>query len=181
MRVGAETFTLQPFGGAARGFAVTAEVGADSAHLLFRWQVTGPSERITMPPISAPPTRAHRLWEHTCFEAFFAAPSAEPYTELNCAPSGDWNLYEFAGYREHMREAAVALQPPRIERTSEHVRATARVPKPPLPTLALNLAVILCFTDHAKEWFALGHPGRRPDFHDRRSWHTLSLNTPGFC
>ena len=53
--------------------------------------------------------RQDNLWKHTCFEAFFARPDSEQYWELNVAPSGHWNLYQFDGYRSGGREEPEAV------------------------------------------------------------------------
>ena len=45
------------------------------------------------------PQRRDGLWQHTCFEAFFGVLGSDDYWEFNLAPSGDWNVYRFAGYR----------------------------------------------------------------------------------
>src|SRR5262249_12476463 len=39
------------------------------------------------------------LWHHTCFEAFIAIDGQAAYHEFNFAPSREWTLYAFSGYR----------------------------------------------------------------------------------
>src|SRR4051812_19971934 len=53
-----------------------------------------------------PGSRADKLWEHTCFEAFFGIQGQDSYWELNLSPSGDWNLYHFDSYRSGMKREA---------------------------------------------------------------------------
>ena len=49
------------------------------------------------PPRAA--ARRDELWKHTCFEAFVAENAGDGYRELNFAPSGEWAMYSFTGYR----------------------------------------------------------------------------------
>ena len=55
--------------------------------------------RIRVPPPGVPRI-ATDLWRHTCFEAFIAVEGLPAYHEFNFAPSGEWAIYAFAGYRD---------------------------------------------------------------------------------
>ncbi len=89
--------------------------------------------RVPAPLDRAAPRRADGLWQHTCFEAFVAAPAAPanpsmpagsaamdaaadsaagvPYVEFNLAPSGAWAIYRFEDYRGAMRPESVGVEP----------------------------------------------------------------------
>ncbi|HXO16400.1 MAG TPA: hypothetical protein VN835_08655, partial [Steroidobacteraceae bacterium] len=49
--------------------------------------------------------RADGLWQHTCFEAFIAAPGVAGYYEFNFSPTLDWAAYQFTDYRNGMAPA----------------------------------------------------------------------------
>src|SRR5579864_5413733 len=65
-------------------------------HLTFR--LDGDIRRIRVPSPGAPRIAA-QLWRHTCFEAFIAMEGHPAYHEFNFAPSGEWAVYAFSGYR----------------------------------------------------------------------------------
>ncbi len=81
-------------------------------HLVLHYSVTGRIGDLRLPP-SAAPTRAHELWQHTCFEAFVRAPPSAAYYELNFAPSTQWAAYRFSAYRQEM-SVADDVSAPRI-------------------------------------------------------------------
>ena len=56
--------------------------------------------------------RQDNLWRHTCFEVFLGRPGAKGYWELNIAPNGDWNLYQFSDYRSGGIAEPLAEPPP---------------------------------------------------------------------
>src|SRR5262249_24055925 len=82
---------------AVRGVAVELQPGG--AVLELRYSVDGDVERLKVPAPAAP-RRADKLWQHTCFEAFLAEEdTALGYREFNFAPSTEWAIYQFSGYR----------------------------------------------------------------------------------
>jgi hypothetical protein len=111
------------------------------------------------------------LWQHTCFEAFVAAPEARGYYEFNFSPAGDWAAYCFASYRAQMCAAAIA--PPRVESSREAGRLalTATVDIGALegiaraPRLRLALAAVLEDTGGGLSYWSLRHAPGKPDFH----------------
>jgi hypothetical protein len=139
------------------------------------------------------PQRRDGLWQHTCFEAFVGVLGSEPYWEFNLAPSGDWNVYRFDGYRDGQAPEVVdgplplTVMGPRAAPAAADCRLTA--PRalleldlccslPPLlqerwqagSTLELGLTAVLEGRDGDLSYWALQHPGSEPDFHDRRGW-----------
>jgi hypothetical protein len=143
------------------------------------------------------PRRRDGLWQHTCFEAFVGVLGSEAYWEFNLAPSGDWNVYRFAGYRERQvpEQSYGALPltvmgpraaPPAADcrlvgpRALLELEVCCQLP-PPLQerlqetlqegsTLELGLSAVLEGRDGELSYWALQHPGSEPDFHDRRGW-----------
>ena len=119
--------------------------------------------------------RQDNLWIHTCFEAFFAKPDSEQYWELNVAPSGHWNLYQFDAYRSGGREEPGAVTPTTTWKQDDRecccsitLNLAPWWTEPQLPELAIT-AVLENKTGEISYW-ALQHPGDRPDFHDRRGF-----------
>ena len=119
--------------------------------------------------------RQDNLWEHTCFEAFLARPGAEGYWEVNIAPNGDWNLYQFDDYRTGGVAEPLA-KPPEVRFSMNRVgcRCTIQIPLQPwwpsaeIPEIALTM--VLEDRSSCLSYWALSHPADKPDFHDRRGF-----------
>ena len=139
--------------------------------LVLRYFITGKIGDLSMPPAAAP-TRAHELWQHTCFEAFVRAPPSAAYYEFNFAPSMQWAAYRFSGYRREM-SVANELSAPRIEAESSdelyQLRASLELDGiSSLPSDAawrLGLSAVIEETSGRKSFWALAHPSGKPDFH----------------
>jgi hypothetical protein len=139
--------------------------------LLLRYSVTGSIARLRMPPITAS-TCADGLWQHTCFEAFIRPTPASAYYELNFAPSTQWAVYRFGGYRSGM-QALNEIAPPLIEVRSDAECCAVEVSLElaPLPELAreavwqLGLCAVIEEAGGRKSYWALAHPPGKPDFH----------------
>ena len=138
-------------------------------HVSFR--LDGETSRILI----TPPGEARvgkELWRHTCFETFVAVEGRAGYHEFNFAPSGEWAVYQFRGYRdgdllsdESMRpQIAVRADASRLELdvlvrldrlSAIHSRAALR----------LGLSAVVETREGLSYW-ALHHPKEKPDFHD---------------
>jgi hypothetical protein len=122
-------------------------------------------------PGPRPPRITPRLWEHTCFEAFVAG-DGPAYHEFNFAPSGEWAVHAFRGYRDGGPVDDESLAPTIVARCRDggfeldavvsldrlspaHVRAPLR----------LALATVIEAADGALSYWALAHPAGAPDFH----------------
>lgn len=128
--------------------------------------VGAPAEKFVIPE-PAEPERADELWKTTCFEAFIRALGDEAYREWNFAPSGQWASYDFSGYRENMAAAEVD-QPPyiRMEDNLTWWALGASIAVPADTNWELGLSAVLEEKDGTKSYWALGHSGEKPDFHD---------------
>ena len=121
------------------------------------------------------PQRQDNLWSHTCFEAFLTRPSDEGYWEVNIAPNGDWNLYQFSGYRTGGMAEPLA-EPPEVRFSMDRVacRCTIQIPLQPWWPLAeipeIALTMVLEDRSSSLSYWALSHPADKPDFHDRRGF-----------
>lgn len=151
--------------------------------LSLAYRLAAPLARLRLPgPASG---FADGLWRHTCFELFAAIPGNPAYREFNFSPSGQWAAYGFGGYRQpdpDFQPAAVPVLA--VRRLAEGLELEARVPAALLPTpesaLELGLSAVVEGADGSLGYWALAHPGPRPDFH-RRDAFILELAAPGMA
>lgn len=144
--------------------AVEVEVGPVTAgQVRLRYVVTGGIAGLVLPE-AATPERADDLWKTTCFEAF-AARGDGGYREFNFAPSTQWAAYDFDGYRAGMRSADVLA--PRIEgrHGQAHYELHVAFDLPGEGPWRVGLTAVIEETDGVKSYWALKHPGGKPDFH----------------
>ena len=132
-------------------------------------------------PANATPRRAGHLWQHTCFEAFIAAPRSVGYFEFNFAPSGEWAMYQFDAYRAGIK--AIEAPSPTITtlRMAHNLIVTAVIDLRELPNFTAHAEVRLALSavvenSHGELFYwALAHPPGKPDFHHPDSF-ALRLN-----
>jgi hypothetical protein len=139
--------------------------------LELRYRLEGDIDRLLIPAESAPRC-ADNLWQHTCFEAFVAEVSARGYWEFNFAPSTDWAIYRFSGYRERMTDVEAARAPQiTVHRKGGALCLDAIVDLAPVhaqrdhPALQLALCAVIEEPDQRLSYWALAHPVGKPDFH----------------
>lgn len=163
-----------------RSIVVDLQWGADGA-LRLRFALRGALDRLVVPPPQAP-LAADGLWAHTCCEAFLAVQGCAGYREFNFSPSGQWAIYDFDAYRT--RGAAPPAPPaaPAITllRDGERLTLEAAIDAAALPpgeVLQLGLSTVVEADDGTLSYWALHHPGARPDFHHRDAF-TLTLSPP---
>ena len=140
--------------------------------LELRYLVEGDIGRLIV-PAQAAPRRADKLWQHTCFEAFIAEEDmALGYREFNFAPSSEWAIYQFSGYRNGMTVVDVEHAPSiAVQCADDRLSLIARVDLEPLSDLnrdrRLRLAVsaVIEESNGRISYWALAHPPGKPDFH----------------
>ena len=152
--------------------AIAVKVERSSAGVLrLRYVARGVTDGLTVPP-PAPVERTDELWKTTCFEAFVRAGEGSAYYEFNLSPSSRWAAYRFDGYRERMRPAQEIAQPLiALRRAGERLEleVSLGLGGTDLPAEApwrLGLSAVIAETSGRSSYWALAHPGRRPDFHD---------------
>ncbi|WP_371324357.1 DOMON-like domain-containing protein [Dechloromonas sp. ZY10] len=165
---------LHPFAAAdGGGIEVTLQATADT------WQI---DYRIAAPGLKLPATvaaqRCDGLWLHTCCELFIATVDCPNYREFNFSPSGAWAVYDFADYRQRLADPAVAIAPTlnwHSDATEHHLQVT--LPGELLPPGPWQISISAVLENQAGElaYWALHHPGERPDFH-RRDAFTLLMD-----
>ena len=142
-------------------------IGFDRTWLRARWKILGTGRLIV--PAFAGKGRADDLWQTTCFELFLQPPGGEGYAELNLSPSERWNVYDFAGHREGMRERAMPREPECTMRLGTDMAIfDAAIPAAVLPDAPwrCGFTAVLEEQGGVKSFWSLAHGGDEPDFHD---------------
>lgn len=124
-------------------------------------------ERLAIPD-RQPTTRADRLWEHSCFEAFWFDAEGDGYTELNLSPSTAWAVYHFERYREGGRVEDTLVPTLTISESPRHLVVAARIPMDTrllAHGLRMGLSAVIEDGDGHHSYWALHHPSPKPDFH----------------
>lgn len=142
-----------------------------AAELALGFRLRGDCSRISAPP-PREPRMASELWRHTCFEAFVAAEGAPSYHELNFAPSGEWAVLGFRGYRDGGPLGA-EMRAPRIavRADGDCLELDAVVALDALlgvgadAPLRIGLSAVVEASDGTLSYWALRHPASQPDFH----------------
>ncbi len=109
------------------------------------------------------------LWQTTCCELFLGPTGQSRYREFNFSPSGQWAAYDFDDIRQRSPQSA-DLPSPRIDfaRSEDLMTLSVALPHAALPaaaSLRIAVSVILQANDSHYGYWALIHPGARPDFH----------------
>jgi hypothetical protein len=144
---------------------------AGPGQLAARWRLEADLTALRIPD-SGPVCFAVGLWEHTCFELFARTPGSSPYFEFNVSPSRSWAAFAFSDYRVG-RIALADLAPPCISVSAAAgvLTVAGRITLPPAlagtapPALELALAAVIEDATGTLSYWALAHPGPRPDFH----------------
>ena len=153
-----------------------------SPSLLLQYELQGDVSRLRLPAPTRPGP-ADGLWQHSCFEAFVGVAGDPAYREFNFSPSGQWAAYLFRDQRQRDLAAEAAAGPlePDIEQNATDAGLSLRAWLPlhalpvPQPGQAwdLGLSAVIETLDGQLSYWALHHPGERPDFHHRGGWQTL--------
>src|ERR1700728_1111610 len=139
--------------------------------LKFTFRVDGDISDLQIPAPLAP-RFAEQLWQRTCFEVFIAMAGQPSYHEFNFAPSGEWTVYTFSGYRNGGPLANEMLRPGIVVRSSADrleldavVRLDYLSAIHPGGALDVGLSAVI-ETHEGRSYWALRHPLDKPDFHD---------------
>jgi hypothetical protein len=143
----------------------------------LEYRLEGDIDALDLPP-PAPSTHTDGLWQNTCVEAFLRPAGDSPaYCEFNFSPSTAWAAYRFDGYRQGM--AALTLKaPPAIQSHHDGQCLTVTValvldgalPAANPADWRLGLSAVIKDRQGAISYWALAHPGEKPDFHHADSF-----------
>ena len=141
-----------------------------SAELQVTFRLDGDIPRIFVPAPGAPRINTD-LWRHTCFEVFISVAGQPAYYEFNFAPSGEWAVYAFSGYRDGGPLTNEMLCPRIVVRAAHNrleldgrVRLDLLSAISPQASLRVGLSAVIEAVDGFSYW-ALRHPTDKPDFH----------------
>ncbi len=164
--------------------ALAVEVQTRADGLWLRYTLRGDTGALRIPAPAAP-VATDGLWQHSCFEAFVGVESDAAYREFNISPSSQWAAYRFAAERE--RDTAAEAREPapsistRVQRDAQCLQLSVCLPSSALPRgpapLSLGLSAVIEEADGRLSYWALHHPGERPDFH-HAAGRTLRLAAP---
>lgn len=178
-----ENFSLKPFIAPVSGVeGVCGSVCLSDEALLVTYTLTGNISSISVPLPQGPPIRRDALWKKTCFECFVQCVGSEDYYEVNLSPGGAWNVYHFDAYRTGMTEEQGVLAVGATTSTAvDQVVLQCRIPCPCLlkgdASINVGVSCVLLHKTGALSYWALEHPGDKPDFHDPGSFRIqLGLN-----
>lgn len=156
-------------------FHISAQmIHQEMEHMVFEFHIEGDLGKIKWPDtFQSREERRNELWKHTCFEVFLAANRNEetPYFEVNCSPNGDWNLYHLSGYRKDLKP----YYPGRVsllerENTDHGLRFIIGVEGLPASPWHIGLTAVIEEVSGKVTYWALAHPGKTADFHDKRGF-----------
>jgi len=172
-----QDFSLKPFSPLSPPLDIklTGNLARGPRRLAIRYELCGPLAPLLIPPAADIPRRRHGLWEETCFDIFLGVKGARRYWEFNLSPAGHWNVYRFTGYRQGMvQETAFASLPISLRHQPDSLRLflepeIERIVAADQP-LKIGLGAVIRFREQGLTYWALTHPGPRPDFHRRDSF-----------
>jgi len=152
--------------------AIDASLHRIGPQLELTFRLLGDIRRILIPQ-SKPASIGSELWRHTCCEVFIAIEGEARYHEFNFAPSSEWAVYEFEGYRHGAPLTEERLAPQiAVHCTKDTLDLTASIRLDlvsdayAVAPLSIGLAAVVEGRDGFSYW-ALRHPREKPDFHDR--------------
>lgn len=174
--------TLRPCSGNEADAVEGIEYGVwrEGSKIRVEYDIYGLLSHLVIPsPVTdQEPKRCDELWRHTCFELFVkeAGETVTSYVECNFSPSGDWNVYSFGSYRDEMVATKLSAEPSIIiGKTAKKIFSLcAEVNLEGVITDSVPIDVgVSCVVEALGGKFgywALSHPGEKPDFHDQRSF-----------
>lgn len=142
----------------------------DAGTLALGFTLLGDLEQLLLPPPSSS-VRTDELWQHTCFEAFFARAGDDSYYEVNLSPSTAWATYSFLRYREGGLPARALELRMVVHQKANRLELHAlleldrTVSLNPGQHLRLGLAAVIEQKDGRLSYWAIRHPEGQPDFH----------------
>ena len=147
---------------------IAVAVATHDGTLCLDWTLE--SAQALLIPRAAPPERTDQLWTTTCFELFARHAGEAGYVEFNFSPSGQWAAYHFSDCRFGMTPHPMPSAPQiDIEIRGQVMQFAVRLDRTALPLapLAIGLSAVIDEAEHGLSYWALAHPGARPDFHHR--------------
>lgn len=158
-------------GDTAPAIEVTGTLALQDGSLHVAYQITAPPNTVKYTTPNPHPSRKNDLWRTTCFELFAKPFTGTEYWEYNLAPSGDWNAYRFTAYRSKLQPepqiSGIAIVTEIANGSLVGLKAVLPLPAALVgQKLAIGITCVIEDTAGNMHYFALRHPGAKPDFHD---------------
>ncbi|MCX7978867.1 MAG: hypothetical protein N2578_07675 [Bdellovibrionaceae bacterium] len=168
---------LHPWGleASSSSYSVLGELTVSGSRFCICWQLSGDLSSFVIPKCSSSPfkllepNRKNELWKETCFEFFIRPKGQERYWEFNLSPSGKWNLYSLAKYRDELVPSKDLIDGEvSVDGSNQLYKITASLNAPELAKspFMYNLTCVLQCAGQKTLFFAPRHPKTKPDFHD---------------
>lgn len=173
-------FDLKPFAlNTAPDLEITGNISRKLNQLQIKYLLAGNLAAIVIPPLSKKPIRQANLWEHTCLEFFLGLQDAPRYWEFNLSPSGDWNIFRFANYRQGIREdLAFNSLPFAVWQDTSYCQLNLEIDLnqiiDPEENLEIGITAVIESQEQRLSYWALTHTTSAADFHQRDSF-TINL------
>lgn len=173
-------FNLKPFAlNNAPELEITGNISRKHNQLQIKYLLSGNFAAILIPPLSKTPTRQYDLWEHTCLEFFLGLQDSPKYWEFNLSPSGDWNVFHFANYRQNIaEELAFNSLAFNVWQQTDSCQLNLEVDLnqiiDPEENLEIGITAVIENQEHQLSYWALTHSTNEADFHQRDSF-TINL------
>jgi hypothetical protein len=168
------SFSLKPFPstGLLPHVEITGDIKRSSNKLSISYKLSGPLAELVVSAPGDVRLRKNRLWEETCFEFFLAPVTSGHYWEFNLSPSGHWNVYHFASFRQGMMEETVYTALPfSVVLYSDCLQLSLEVELDKIvqadQSLKIGISAVTKTLNGRITFWALTHPGTQPDFHRR--------------
>ncbi len=168
------SFALIPFAANnSPAVRVTGNIERQENLLIIAYKLTG-SSNINLPQTTTP-TRQLDLWKHTCCEFFLGLKDSTQYWEFNLSPAGHWNVFRFLNYRQNIiEETAFDSLPFSVSQQNDTLQLDLAVNLEQIISCQQNLEISITAVIEDREeqlgYWALTHPGKEPDFHNRHSF-----------
>jgi hypothetical protein len=168
-------FSLYPFPAAdSHPEQITGCVQRLGSILTLQVSLKGNLNTVIVPSPNPQPRRQDNLWQTTCFEFFIAPQEGPNYWEFNLSPSGDWNCYAFANYRQGMATEYGFVPVFETFLSPQALSLHLSLPLDPLiregQLVDLGVTMVVANTQRGISYWALNHPGASADFHRRDSF-----------
>lgn len=144
--------------------------------LFVKFEIRGDVKNILW-PTSPAKGRHHELWKQTCFELFTSESLTpeSPYFEVNVAPTGAWNIYEFSSYRQGMKESQnYKILDISSEVSDNQALLEFRLEMDHTLPKFIGLTCVIQTQDGDSQYWALQHSSPKADFHDKKTWSPSS-------
>jgi hypothetical protein len=169
-----KTFQLNPFAPekTRNAIAINGKI-IRQAHLVsVSYVFSGDLDQVLVPGPVEGSVRKTGLWNETCFELFIGEKNVSPYWEMNLSPSGCWNIFRFSGYRKNMaEETRISALPVRLLSQPDVLEISVKIPinklLPADPPIQAGVSAVIQDRNGEFSFWALTHPGTKPDFHNR--------------